>query len=244
MKLRSLVFATLASYASAGFAQSGLCRTSVQPSNVPRGQVLVVCGDMSELTRTESGDGVPRERVGLMSGSTTVTSGTLTVQRQGGSRFMIGAPLGSPMTIEQISRLSGQQLIALYPNIPASVLSTLDPATARFEYDVDDHLQKFTPSRCTYISSEVRDVNLLRFLTSNNCTNAGSCLPSRIQLCSVRIGCNQDPLYGTVEWGTVCKANNGQCPSVDECIRDDAAMTRTEAQELNRLKNAPGAASL
>ncbi len=65
--------------------------------------------------------------------------------------------------------------------------------------------------------------------TNKSCSSSG-CLPDNITLCRSTAICNNHPQYGSESYSVSCVGNDGECPSIDECMSD------TFTQPQNELK--------
>lgn len=245
-KFRSKVFVSAAVLVSSLAALAdGACRLGTRPGVQNPQQVFVSCESIRELQRDERGVAVSKIRTGLMNASTPVRTLAIRFKKTNGRLDALDAPLAAPKTIAQLKGLQGRELFAVFGDLfGEDRLAEIDVNSVRIEsLGIDDHIDQLLPSRCSYVSSEVRNVNLLRFLPNPlTCTSVGSCLPNKIQICSARIACVADPQFGSVDYATTCKADNGKCPSVDECIRDDSVTTPEEERREEERRQSAAAA--
>lgn len=216
----------------------GNCQVVPSTASTAPSNFRVSCESIRELQVNPNGTQTPKTRLGQMPGTTTVSGVTFSWRRRDGRTVQLTGPAPQRATLGQLRGLNSTQIIELMPSsFPENIRAEIEPGTLTIaNFDVEDHLNQMVLPRCSYVSMEVRQINLLRFRTNISCMSAGSCLPNTIEICVARIGCVNDPEYGTTQYNTTCKASNNQCPDVSECIHDDSTTTAVERERI--LRNA------
>lgn len=239
-------------------ADTGDCKIGTQLPTQGASNLFVVCESIGELVRNEDGTATFQQNTGIMPKSTPITGGYLVFRNKAGREITMSAPpITNNMTLEN-SQQTGRALVDAFPEAfgvpPANTVGafgpplidpdSIDVSSVRFKsVEIRNYTDHFVPSKCRFVSKEVRNVNLLRFLTdTSQCTSVGSCLPNKISICNARIACTDDLQFGSQEYNTVCRTKNDQCPTVDECIRDDAVMTPDEEKHEQRRRTTPSSA--